>query len=482
MAVHSFYFLLFWGAILVIALICQFIEKKLKKENYVGMKLVLVIASYIFATLYDWKFAVELFIFTLFIYIIGKKIEHGMTKKRKIFLFIGVSISIAFLCVFKYGNSVLDTCERIFGNNSIAFKFIMPLGLSYYVFSAISYLVDIYQKKLEQEYQFIDVVLFLAFFPKMTAGPITKAYDFLPKIDSYCGIHKSDIQDGIQIFVFGLFKKVVLADHLAVFVDDVFYAPVAYNTPTIILAVISYSLQIYFDFSGYSDMAIGAAKTLGIDLPRNFNLPYIATNISDFWKRWHISLSSWLQEYVYIPLGGSRKGIVRTYINLMLVMLVSGLWHGNGWTFVAWGMLHGMISCLYNMYKQLGKTRANKTKNNPCVKGVCVICNFIVVTLLCVFFRADNMQNALYVLKGAFIRQEGINQMYSWSFMALGCLILSSIVAILHNKKTGNQRVQGFYPLRDLSKLSSLIVFFVFVGITIIFGYFGNTTFIYGGF
>lgn len=476
MAIHSFYFLLFWGAVLVIALICQFIEKKLKKENYVGMKLVLVIASYIFATLYDWKFAVELFIFTLFIYIIGKKIEHGMTKRRKIFLYIGVSISIVFLCVFKYGNSVLDTCERLFGNNSIAFKLIMPLGLSYYVFSAISYLVDIYQKKLEQEYKFIDVVLFLAFFPKMTAGPITKAYEFLPKIESYCGIHKGNIQDGIQIFVFGLFKKVVLADHLAVFVDDVFYAPVAYNTPTIILAVISYSLQIYFDFSGYSDMAIGVAKTLGIDLPCNFNLPYIATDISDFWKRWHISLSSWLQEYVYIPLGGSRKGNVRTYLNLMLVMLISGLWHGNGWTFLTWGMLYGVVNCLHRLSKKLLN---DKFKINNVIS---IFWNFAMVTLLWVFFRAESMRNAFAVLKGIFVYQNGICQMYLWSFIAAICLITSSTAAYIRSKKEKKQRVQGFYPIMNLNTFGSMVLFFVFIGLTIMLGNFGETAFIYGGF
>ena len=149
----------------------------------------------------------------------------------------------------------------------------------------------------------------------------------------------------MQIFIFGLFKKIVLADHLSIFVDDVFYAPSAYNTITVILGIISYSLQIYFDFSGYSDMAIGVAKIVGFDLSPNFNLPYLSTNISDFWKRWHISFSSWLRDYVYIPLGGSKKGTNRTYINLLLVMLVSGIWHGAGYTFIVWGFLHGVVSC-----------------------------------------------------------------------------------------------------------------------------------------
>jgi alginate O-acetyltransferase complex protein AlgI len=284
---------------------------------------------------------------------------------------------------------------------------------------------------------------------------------------------------GIQIFVFGLFKKIVLADHLGVFVDDVFFAPIAYNTGTVILAALSYSLQIYCDFSGYSDMAIGIAKILGFDFKPNFNLPYIAQNVPEFWKRWHISLSSWFQDYLYIPLGGSRKGEARTYLNLMIVMLLSGLWHGAGWTFILWGALHGIASCVN---RALGK------KLKMLRKCVNIILTFISVTLFWVVFRANSIGTALKVWSGMFTAHTGMSQPYTWSFVAIICLLIGTVVALIHSRKLGDKDkngkpvVNGFYPVMDLTKLWSLVVFFTFCGLTIILGYYRNTAFIYGAF
>jgi alginate O-acetyltransferase complex protein AlgI len=271
----------------------------------------------------------------------------------------------------------------------------------------------------------------------------------------------------------------VLADHLGVFVDDVFRAPTAFNTGTVILAAVSYSLQIYFDFSGYSDMAIGVSKILGFDFKPNFNLPYFAQNVSEFWKRWHISLSSWFQDYLYIPLGGSRKGTVRTYINLMLVMLISGLWHGAGWTFIAWGALHGIASCVN---KAVGKTLKNLGA------FVNVIITFVVVTFFWVVFRASSFTNAVQIWSGMVTPHAGISQPYTWSFFAIACLIVESVVAWIHSKnirsvdKAGNLVVNGFYPILNLSKFWAQVIFITFCGITIIMGYYGNTAFIYGAF
>ena len=276
-----------------------------------------------------------------------------------------------------------------------------------------------------------------------------------------------------------MFKKIVLADHLGVFVDDVFNSTVAFNTATVILASISYSLQIYFDFSGYSDMAIGISKTLGFDFKPNFNLPYISRNMSEFWKRWHISLSSWFQDYLYIPLGGSRMGEVKTYFNLMTVMLISGLWHGAGWTFVVWGGGHGIACCLNKAFGKKMKVLG------PFVNA---LLTFIVVSLLWVVFRADSISTAEKVWIGMFTIHSGINQPYTWSFFAIICLIISTTVAWKKAKllnstdKNGNLFIDGFYPVLDLSKFWSQVVFFVFCGLTIILGYFGNTAFIYGAF
>ena len=310
------------------------------------------------------------------------------------------------------------------------------------------------------------------------SGPIVRANDFFEQIDSYIGIKAEQFAIGIQIFVFGLFKKVVLADRLGIFVDDVFFAPSAYDTFTVVLAVISYSLQIYYDFSGYSDMAIGISKILGFDFKRNFNLPYISQNVSEFWKRWHISLSSWFQDYVYIPLGGNRKGEWRTYLNLMIVMMLSGLWHGAGWTFIIWGILHGIASCVYKLYgRRIAKLGI----------GVNVGITFGVVTLLWVVFRADSLETAIEIWKGMFTIHAGIFQPYTWSFFAILCTFISAFCAIVKARHTDRSKatafmVDGFYPIMDLGKFWQLVVFFVFCGITIMLGYFGNTAFIYGGF
>jgi alginate O-acetyltransferase complex protein AlgI len=344
----------------------------------------------------------------------------------------------------------------------------MPLGLSYYTFSSITYLVDVYQGKLPAEKDFVDLALFLSFCPKITAGPIAKAGEFLPQLKRYPGIRRDNVEAGVQIFVIGLFKKIVLADHLKVFVDDVFWAPTAYHSATVILAVISYSLQIYLDFAGYSDMAIGVARTMGIELPANFNFPYLASNISEFWKRWHISLSSFLREYVYYPLGGSRRGSGRTYVNLMLVMLISGAWHGNGVTFLVWGFLHGCASCVHRAFR--GKFPQGKV-----TRAMGVVWNFVVVSLFWVFFRATDLENAAAVIKGIFVYQDGISQPYLWSFFAMFVCLVAACVGYTKGKT-------GWYPVQKLESVKTWTLFLTFTGLTVMLGYYGNTAFIYGGF
>ncbi len=390
-----------------------------------------------------------------------------------------IAISLVFLGFFKYMNFFINSFRSVTGRDHVTLNIILPMGISFYVFSVISYLVDVYRGEIKAEKNLIHYAMYIAFFPKLTAGPIVRAKDFLPQIKAYRGLKLTDFETGIQIFVLGLFKKIVLADHLGVFVDDVFHAPSAFSTGTVILAAISYSLQIYFDFSGYSDMAIGVAKTFGFDFKQNFNLPYISQNVSEFWKRWHISLSSWFQDYVYIPLGGSRLGKLRTYVNLIIVMIVSGLWHGAGQTFIIWGLMHGIASCLYKAFGQYIK-KAGKAFN--------IAITFVVTTLLWVIFRASNFENAVAVFKGIFIHQDGISQPYTWSFFAIGCLVIETIAAVVHSRNnsaigTKNKfMINGFYPVLDLSKFWPLVIFFTFCGLTIIMGYYGDTAFIYGAF
>lgn len=268
----------------------------------------------------------------------------------------------------------------------------------------------------------------------------------------------------------------VLADHLNIFVNDVFSAPKAFHSLTVLWAVITYSLQIYFDFSGYSDMAIGSARMLGFHLPKNFNFPYLSSNLTEFWKRWHITLSSWLQEYVYYSLGGNRKGRVRTYLNLLLTMVIGGLWHGAAWTFLVWGALHGIGLILHKLHLKYGISKGSKAGHL-----FCMLFTFGYASLCWVFFRADSLNEAWLVLTRLFSCQTGILQPYTWTFFSLLLLTTCSIYYSI-KKQTFAKNAKICYPVLPLNKVWGLTVFFLLCGLTIGLAYVGNTAFIYGAF
>lgn len=475
MSLHSISFVIFLTIVIVCMTAIQLLKRRIPFLHSIQLGLLLLF-SYIFLLKADWHFCLSIFVVTITTYIAA--LIFCKTKNASILIIVGI-VLVLFLFYFKYTNFFINSFRAIAGLDYISLNIILPLGISFYIFSAIAYLVDVYREEYPAEKNFLSFALFIAFFPKLTAGPIVRGKDFLIQTKEYRGIRWEPFKEGIQIFVFGFFKKVVLADHLSIFVDDVFHAPTAFNTGTLILAVISYSLQIYFDFSGYSDMAIGVSKILGFDFEPNFNLPYISQNISEFWKRWHISLSSWFRDYLYIPLGGSKKGTIRTYFNLMIVMLVSGLWHGAGWTFLAWGALYGVASCV---------NKALETKMKKVPFWVNGIITFVFVSLFWVVFRADSISTALTIWAGIFTAHTGISQPYTWSFFAIGCFIVGTIIAFKYSKKKGKRnkagdlQINGFYPVLDLSRFWSQVVFFTFCGLTVILGYFGNTAFIYGSF
>ena len=476
MSLNSFRFVIFFVALFVVMVVLQLLRKK--TAFFRKVQLILLLAfSYFFILKSDWRFCICVAAVTVLTYVVAIRIEK--TENSKNWLIGGGIALLGILAYFKYTNFFVNSFRQLVGADFVALNIILPVGISFYIFSALAYLIDVYREEYKAEKSILNVALYIAFFPKLTAGPIVRGKDFFPQVREYRGVELKAFEAGIQIFVFGLFKKIVLADHLGVFVDDVFFAPAAYNTGTVILAAISYSLQIYFDFSGYSDMAIGIAKILGFDFKPNFNLPYIAQNVSEFWKRWHISLSSWFQDYLYIPLGGSRKGEARTYLNLMIVMLLSGLWHGAGWTFILWGALHGVASCVN---KAVGKNL------KALGKYANILITFIFVTMFWVVFRADSIETAWKVWSGMFTAHTGISQPYTWSFVAVICLVIGTVAAFIYSRKKGtvdkrgNAVVDGFYPVLDLTKIWCLVAFFTFCGLTIILGYYGNTAFIYGAF
>jgi alginate O-acetyltransferase complex protein AlgI len=411
---------------------------------------------------------------------------------------VGVTLLLIVLGIFKYFNFFLGSICSVVGLSWTEVNIILPLGISFYTFSAISYLLDVDWKVMEADKNFINVALFLAFFPKLVCGPIVKGKDFLPQLQTYKKIGKQNFCEGIQIFVFGLFKKIVLADYLAVFVDDVYGAPVAFGTATVWLAVFSYFLQLYFDFSGYSDMAIGLFRILGYDVEKNFNLPFVSKNISEFWDRWHISLSSWFNEYLFNPIAmsGRRKladkprNIQKKYKNLpsylaiLGTFMISGLWHGAGWTFIIWGIIQGTLSVVHSAYTNVMKAKKVRwiEDKQQWLKGVDVLLCYFSMNLIQVFFRSENVGQAIQIYRLMFTYHEGITQPYTWSFFAVLVLLAATVMANKRSRDIGERETNGYYLIQDLSTVRGLTIFFVICGLSIIMGYFGETYFVYGQF
>lgn len=450
------------------------------KYNSVS-KIVLLISSIAYIIISDWSCVIYLFLMSAVTYVCGRLIEKQESGKLPIT--IGIMISIFLLAIPKYSLQVSAAFSKLFSDGSISVEIMLPIGISFYTFSAIGYLIDIYRRKSKAYTSYLDYLLFLTFFPKLVCGPLVRSDNFFSQLESSeTMVTLSNLEQGIQIFVFGVFKKLVLADRLGVFVNDVYNTPKAFSSFSILLAVISYSLQLYYDFSGYSDMAIGVGKILGFDLGKNFNLPYISKNLTEFWKRWHISLSSWLQEYLYYSLGGNRKGKARTYVNLFLTMLIGGIWHGAGVTFVIWGALHGAGLIVHKLFmskrKKLGKKQGGSLIGN----FASVLMTFIYVSVLWIFFRASSLKNAFEIISGMLSLRDGINQFYTWTFVSIIIIICYTAFSALHSKKKGESKISVYYPSLSLLSYKGMTIFLIFAGLTVYLAYFGNTAFIYGKF
>lgn len=470
----SFTDIIFYPFLLIVFFAVLIIEspfgrKTLKNKFQAAKKIILLTASYIFYGYWDYRFCFLLLFLSAAIFFCAKRIDKG-----KIYTLIGIVLPLVILGFFKYFNFFTDSFSSVFNiKNSMSLNIILPVGISFYTFQSLSYIIDVKRKTIPAETNFIDLALYIAFFPQLVAGPIVKASEFLPQLKENRTITKSSVEIGIQIFVFGLFKKVVLADNLAPFVDDAFSRTEIYSGFSLLMAVIAYSFQIYFDFSGYSDMAIGCAKMLGFDFSKNFNMPYISKNVSEFWKRWHISLSSWLQSYLYIPLGGNRKGTARTYINLLITMILGGLWHGANRTFIIWGLLHGTALCINKAFRKIFR-HSKDYKGTTAGNIISVIITYIFVCFCWIFFRSENLSQAIEIIKAIVLMKNGINFPYIWLIVTI---ILSIITTIIIFKKDKN--LNSVYPILNLKKIPGLICFITFVGIIIIFAYTGANPFVY---
>lgn len=353
------------------------------------------------------------------------------------------------------------------------------MGLSFYTFQAVSYIIDAYQEKVQTVKSIREVALYVGFFPQITSGPIVKAHEFFKQMEQSHPVRVQNIVDGVQIFLMGVVKKTVIAERLGRAVDAVYAVPDIYSGLSILVTTLAYSIQIYCDFSGYSDMAVGIARALGYDIGRNFNLPYIAQNPAEFWKRWHISLSDWFKEYVYIPLGGSRRGIGRTCLNLLIVMLLSGIWHGTEVTFVLWGLYHGIGSVVHKLFSELVNRKGwhiKSTVGQRFGRGISIISTFLFVNLGWVLFRSDSMETALTILYRMFVMADGVRYIYMYT------IIFAVLLAIVCIYVLWKKKGKGSYVLLDYNKFSSWFILWTTILLTLMFFYHGDTAFIYGGF
>jgi alginate O-acetyltransferase complex protein AlgI len=363
-----------------------------------AQKILLLAASYIFYASYSPPLIILIWFSTLIVYFLAKQI-HITTKKgtRKLLITSGLIANLSVLFYFKYASFLLGTFSFLLSKvgvqyNAPEMNIILPIGISFYTFQALSYLIDIYRQQIEPEKDLIDFALYITFFPQLVAGPIVRASHFLPQCKSKRKGNLNDFSWGLTLLLFGIFVKIVLADKaMAPIADTVFSAPETSTWLDSWVGIFAFSGQIFYDFSGYSICAIGAAKCFGFDLPENFRAPYASLGFAEFWHRWHISLSTWLRDYLYISLGGSRKTNVSTYINLLFTMFLAGLWHGASWTFVLWGGIHGIFLILE---RSLKKHISMKTPGSS-VQFFLALGTFFLISLIWVIFRAENVSVAM---------------------------------------------------------------------------------------
>ena len=343
---------------------------------------ILIIASAVFYSTWSWKFFLLLLGSATTNFFVGRKLLS--TERTSLILLLGVLFNLCLLGYFKYFNFFIDNCNWLLGTHFQFAKIILPLGISFYTFQQIAYIVDAYKHEI-QPCGFFTYILFVIYFPQLVAGPIVHYQEMMPQFGSHKEVRWDLMWEGLFVFICGLFKKIVIADKLAVFVQQGYGNVDQMGFLGAWLLSLSYTFQLYFDFSGYADMAIGSGLFFGIRLPENFNSPYKSLDIQDFWRRWHITLSTWLKNYIYIPLGGSHCPLLRTCINLFLTFFIGGVWHGAGWTFILWGTFHGLATVIHRLWRQTG-LHLNKF--------LAWFITFNFVNFAWIFFRAESVRDA----------------------------------------------------------------------------------------
>ena len=366
-------------------------------KNLTSQNLLIVFSSYVFYGWWDWRFLSLIIFSTVVDFLVGQQLskEHKDIM-RKLLLFISLFINLGFLAIFKYYNFFLENfieAFNLFGMkiNANSLNIILPVGISFYTFQTLSYTIDVYNRKLLSTKNFLAFSAFVCFFPQLVAGPIERASNLLPQFYKKQVFYYTNISEGVKSIIYGFFLKLVIADRVAIYVNTIYNNVDAHEGLSFVLATIFFAIQIYCDFAGYSLIAIGTARLFGFKLMKNFNRPYFSFSVSEFWRRWHISLSSWFRDYLYIPLGGNKVSNNRILINILITFVISGLWHGANWTFIIWGALNGL-------YIIIEKFLIKKSKKNI----INILTTFFLICFSWIFFRANNLNDALYIIKTIF--------------------------------------------------------------------------------
>ena len=426
MTFNSFEFLLFYP---IVALLYFVLPKKLKWP-------MLLVASYYFYMCYRADLVVLIFLTTLVSWGMSMLVERTESKGlRRLYLTVTLVVCLGVLFFYKYFDFLslsAVSLVKLFGVEAspLILNLALPVGISFYTFQTLSYVIDVYRGDIECERNFFFFALFVSFFPQLVAGPIERPGNLIPQLKEPHKWNNADALKGAKHMLVGFFKKVVVADGISVFVDAIYNRPESATGLGVLVATCLFAVQIYCDFSGYTDIAIGCSRVMGIRLMQNFDHPYRATSIKEFWSRWHISLSSWFRDYLYIPLGGNRVGRVRHLLNLLIVFLVSGLWHGAAWTFVVWGALHGIYQIVGNLTvkgRNALLSRVGLSPEHPLVRAVRTVFTFLLVGFAWIFFRSSSMTDAMTLLRALFTNWSGLGA----SLEAMGLTLVPILTTVL---------------------------------------------------
>ena len=459
-----------YAVFLPIVFLLFYIAFRNSKRNFF-----LLISSYVFYGCWNPFYLILIFISTGVDYLVGIKISEAKIKStKKKYLFVSLAINLGILIFFKYSNFISDNISfflKDLDSSGLIHNFILPVGISFYTFQTIGYSIDVYKGKVKAERNLINFALYVSFFPQLVAGPIERASNLLPQINSLFKLRPVQISNGLKLILIGLIKKVVFANSFAQYVNIVYDTPSSFSGVQIIFATILFGFQIYFDFSGYTDIARGSAKLFGIDLMENFKGPYLSKSIKEFWRRWHISLSLWFKDYLYIPLGGNRVKLYRVYLNLLIVFIVTGFWHGANWTFLTWGLIHGFFIII----ERIGFDRILAKLPSLFSR----MYTLSIVFLAWIFFRVSDLESAKLIIS-KIIRLSGsysiqLDKLNVVDFFMIITLLIFAV--ILHFTEYNKNLVT---KINELKSKSRFVVIFGMLLFFILFGkFYEHTDFIY---